>query len=115
MDKCDHHFCFDCIKTWANQSNKCSMCRKVFHRINKVKFGKIISSVVVNERSPNFSSESFYEINFNRFLSYCEICNSVENENDMLVCDRCYYAVCHYQCDNLLQIPQGQWFCHGCR
>ena len=33
INSCRHKFCFDCIKKWAEISNKCPLCKKTFNDI----------------------------------------------------------------------------------
>lgn len=44
----------------------------------------------------------------------CEICNSCDNEGEMLICDCCDRGF-HYRCIGLSSIPEvDQWYCEDC-
>ncbi len=34
--RCGHLFCFNCIRAWAQEVNKCPLCKKKFNVIKKV-------------------------------------------------------------------------------
>jgi hypothetical protein len=35
MNSCNHLFCFNCIKKWSDQTNKCPLCKKRFTNLKK--------------------------------------------------------------------------------
>lgn len=32
-DSCDHRFCYDCLKEWAQINTECPICKKKFREI----------------------------------------------------------------------------------
>ena len=57
----------------------------------------------------------FNEFNGNNESDVCQICKGNNSPDDMLICDSCGFNVCHYTCDNLNEIPEGDWYCLDCR
>jgi hypothetical protein len=43
-----------------------------------------------------------------------DISGSEEDPSTIIICDRCDYNACHYYCDNLTSVPEGEWICGEC-
>ena len=37
--RCGHIYCFNCINSWADQANKCPLCKTKFNVIKKIEAG----------------------------------------------------------------------------
>lgn len=48
------------------------------------------------------------------FADACYVCGIGDNEDQLLVCDKCDYKICHISCCGLAQIPEGEWTCQFC-
>ena len=95
LSHCNHTFCSNCINQWAKIKNVCPLCKSKFTSTNDG-----INAKKWDNNS--FSNES------------CMICDDLNNESLMLICDGCdnYY---HTYCIGLSQIPvTNTWYCQQC-
>ncbi|XP_077291234.1 uncharacterized protein LOC143914771 [Arctopsyche grandis] len=110
-DACDHIFCSDCLTEWSNHVNTCPVDRKEFAFVlvrNKIG-GNVIKSIPVKPR--RISLDDLVE----EQPTICQICQSAESEETMLLCDACDLGF-HMEClePPLYQIPPDDWYCPGC-
>ena len=49
------------------------------------------------------------------FADACYECGVGDNEDQLLVCDKCDYKICHISCCGLTSIPSGDWICKSCK
>ena len=45
------------------------------------------------------------------FADACYVCGVGDDEDNLLVCDKCDYKVCHYVCAGLDAVPSEEWYC----
>ncbi|CAG9333839.1 unnamed protein product [Blepharisma stoltei] len=103
---CGHNqFCFTCIETWSQITNKCPLCNLRFYSIKNLHTHE---KSVIPDKDQVFSYEDHYrEIR-------CRVCHSLEQEEIMLLCDNCD-AGYHTTCIGLIAIPNlDEWFCEDC-
>eukprot|EP00347_Sterkiella_histriomuscorum_P022614 403337819 len=86
---CNHYYCLECIKHWAENENTCPLCKKEFMQI-RVK--KIVNNSKLSKRKPNMLSDSlvnreqkfsptkFEKLTINQFLDM----QSTEKKQDQL-------------------------------
>jgi hypothetical protein len=113
LDSCIHDFCRSCIEKWAKESStNCPICKRAFTKIIYYEKNKRLEKRV-KKKHLDLAEDEFYfeEYEFN----LCLICGNDEHPEDLLVCDHCQYNVCHYRCDGLDEIPEGEWYCQLCR
>ena len=122
-DTCEHDFCKSCLIEWSQRSNKCPMCKKLYHNIFiydkgikeqisiyeiRNKYKKIIEDDSENNENDDENND---EENLDEA---CYICEKNTDQDNLLVCDRCKEKCCHYYCINLNKIPEGNWYCKYC-
>jgi hypothetical protein len=113
LDSCVHDFCRSCIEKWAkDSSNNCPICKREFKKIIFYEKNKKLEKRI-KKRRLDLEEDEFY---FEEYTSTpCLICELDDDDENLLVCDRCEYNTCHYYCDGLEDIPQGEWYCQVCR
>ncbi|KAG5990317.1 hypothetical protein E4U54_004137 [Claviceps lovelessii] len=121
LDGCEHVIHDACIRSWAQKTNTCPICRTPFHfvRVYNGVDGTAISTYDVKDRKQvaefdvqtwlgdNIAEEEEDEGN------PCPICNSAEREDILLLCDSCDAAY-HTHCIGLDRVPDGDWYCMEC-
>ncbi|KAK2591224.1 hypothetical protein QQS21_011089 [Conoideocrella luteorostrata] len=121
LDGCEHVIHDSCIRSWAQKTNTCPICRTPFHsvRVYNGVDGTAISTYNVEDKKQvaefdvlawlgdNIADEEEEEGN------PCPICNSTEREDILLLCDSCDAAY-HTHCIGLDHIPEGDWYCMEC-
>jgi hypothetical protein len=105
---CSHSsFCFDCIYDWSSIANKCPLCKSRFSEIRNSS-----TNEVVQVQDTDFLSTDPYTSVFDE--TYCRLCGSRENEDTMLLCDRCDKGF-HTNCLHMQGIPNiDAWYCDTC-
>ncbi|QPH02073.1 hypothetical protein C2857_006279 [Epichloe festucae Fl1] len=121
LDGCEHVIHDACIRSWAQKTNTCPICRTPFHfvRVYNGVDGTAVSTYDVKDKKQvaefdvqawmgdNIAEEDEDEGN------PCPICNSAEREDILLLCDSCDAAY-HTHCIGLDHIPEGDWYCMEC-
>ncbi|KAM0562282.1 hypothetical protein ACHAPJ_002730 [Fusarium lateritium] len=121
LDGCDHIIHDACIRSWAQKTNTCPICRNPFHsvRVYNGADGTAISTYDVQDK------KQVAEFDVRQWLGEnpeedeeeqgnpCPICNSSEREDVLLLCDSCDAAY-HTHCIGLEAIPDGDWYCMEC-
>ncbi|KAK5990179.1 PHD and RING finger domain-containing protein [Cladobotryum mycophilum] len=120
LDGCDHIIHDACIRSWAQKTNTCPICRKPFHFVRvynglddtaistyEVKDKKQVAEFDVQQWLGENPDEEEEESN------PCPICSSAEREDILLLCDSCDAAY-HTHCIGLDYIPEGDWHCMEC-
>uniref|UniRef100_A0A034VF21 PHD and RING finger domain-containing protein 1 n=1 Tax=Bactrocera dorsalis TaxID=27457 RepID=A0A034VF21_BACDO len=116
---CAHIFCSSCIEAWSKNVQTCPIDRIEFDRIvvrDNFENRRIVREINVD---PNKISKELVLDNeadgVDEDVTYCEICNSPEREDVMLLCDECNQGY-HMDCltPRLTQIPEGSWYCDNC-
>ncbi|PFH56238.1 hypothetical protein XA68_16850 [Ophiocordyceps unilateralis] len=120
LDGCEHIIHDACIRSWAQKTNTCPICRNPFHsvRVYNGVDGTVLSTYDVQDR------KQVAEFDVQQWLSQnpdddespsnpCPICNSAEREDVLLLCDSCDAAY-HTHCIGLDYVPQGDWYCMEC-
>lgn len=143
LDGCEHIIHDSCIRSWAQKTNTCPICRNLFHtvRVFNGVDGKLLCSVSTSATVqqltvlPSTGTEiSKYKVEDKKQVAEfdiqawlgenveeepeqnhpCPICNSGEREDVLLLCDSCDAAY-HTDCIGLEGIPDGDWYCMECR
>nr|CAH7721397.1 unnamed protein product [Callosobruchus chinensis] len=111
-ESCDHMFCLECLQEWSKNMNTCPVDRQEYSLIlaRKNVDGEIIRRIPVEKPSLE---------NFENIIddpTFCVICGSRDHEDRMLLCDGCDQGF-HMYClePPLDNIPEGAWYCPGCR
>lgn len=113
-DVCEHEFCGLCIEEWSKTVTTCPIDRKIFEKIKIFKtFEKreFLRDIVIQQKKSTTVTTSNAEDD----LTYCEVCNSSDREDCMLLCDGCdggYHMFCLVP--PLENIPSGSWYCDNC-
>ncbi|KAJ4858958.1 ring finger domain-containing protein [Trichoderma breve] len=120
LDGCDHIIHDACIRSWAQKTNTCPICRKPFHsvRVYNGQDGIAISTYEVEDKKQvaEFDVQQWLGENPDEEeeeSNPCPICNSAEREDILLLCDGCDAAY-HTHCIGLDYIPEGDWYCMEC-
>ncbi|KAL6809159.1 hypothetical protein GGI42DRAFT_350631 [Trichoderma sp. SZMC 28013] len=120
LDGCDHIIHDACIRSWAQKTNTCPICRKPFHsvRVYNGQDGIAISTYDVEDKKQvaEFDVQQWLGENPDEEeeeSNPCPICNSAEREDILLLCDGCDAAY-HTHCIGLDYIPDGDWYCMEC-
>lgn len=111
---CKHDFCLSCIKEWSKKTNLCPLCKKEFKIINYFE-GNNKKELKVKKKRLNLQNDDFYFEQIDDTNDNCLICFQSDRPDLLLVCDRCQFNVCHTYCDNLSEVPLGEWNCRPCR
>ncbi|RCI16275.1 hypothetical protein L249_2175 [Ophiocordyceps polyrhachis-furcata BCC 54312] len=120
LDGCEHIIHDACIRSWAQKTNTCPICRNPFHcvRVYNGVDGTVLSTYNVQDR------KQVAEFDVQQWLSQnpdddeepsnpCPICNSADREDVLLLCDSCDAAY-HTHCIGLDYVPEGDWYCMEC-
>lgn len=143
LDGCDHIIHDACIRSWAQKTNTCPICRKPFHfvRVSNGVDGKPAQAIApappcyIHPIDSNHAgiAVSTYEVQDKKQVAEfdvqqwlgdnpeeeeeesnpCPICNSAEREDVLLLCDGCEAAY-HTHCIGIDYIPDGDWHCMEC-
>ncbi|KAK0392829.1 hypothetical protein NLU13_2323 [Sarocladium strictum] len=120
LDGCDHVIHDACIRSWAQKTNTCPICRNLFHsvRVYNGLDGTVISTYKVEDKKQvaDFDAQQWLGENPEEDEEEgnpCPICNSAEREDVLLLCDSCDAAY-HTHCIGLEEIPAGDWYCLEC-
>lgn len=110
-ETCDHMFCLECIQEWSKNMNTCPVDRHEYNLIlvrNNVN-GKVIRQVPIEKPTPQ------NDVDIVEDPTFCEVCGSSDNEDQMLLCDGCDLGF-HLYCltPALDEVPGGAWFCNDC-
>lgn len=110
-NNCQHSFCVPCIDEWSKNVQTCPIDRTPFTSISirsRFENGAFLREVVV-EAKQQCEQESEFD------YTNCEVCNSADREESMLLCDGCDKGY-HMDCLDppLTEIPAGSWYCDNC-
>lgn len=122
LDCCSHYFCFNCIMEWAKVESRCPLCKQRFKTISKPArstTGVDLRDVVIQvpERDQVYQPT---EEELRSFLDpyenvICTECHQGGDDGLMLLCDLCDSSA-HTYCVGLgREVPEGNWYCDGCR
>ena len=124
-DGCNHNFCKSCLIEWSIRSSKCPMCKKYYTKIFtydkgvkrqiplyelRAKYKNVIKDSETYNNEENIISEEIEDLSD----VGCYICGKNNDPENLLICDRCHKNLCHYYCNNLKKIPEGNWYCSYC-
>ena len=130
-EECRHVFCRTCITAWTNTfSNLCPLCKVeikfllIFKEKTPAEMDEceeyindyeeqedvIVDKIAVAKPVINDELSDWVE----SFADICYVCERGTEEQQLLVCDRCNFNICHTFCCNLDSIPEGDWFCRDC-
>lgn len=109
-NNCEHSFCAPCIDEWSKNVQTCPIDRKLFTSIrirSRYENGSFLRETAVEAKKSEAESEFDY--------TNCEVCNSADREETMLLCDGCDKGY-HMDClvPPLTEIPEGSWYCDNC-
>ncbi|KAI9166804.1 PHD and RING finger domain-containing protein [Paramyrothecium foliicola] len=120
LDGCDHVIHDACIRSWAQKTNTCPICRTPFHsvRVYNGHDGTAISTYDVQDKKQVAEFDVQQWLGDNPDVEEeqgnpCPICNSADREDVLLLCDSCDAAY-HTHCIGLEQVPEGDWYCMEC-
>ncbi|EMT63918.1 hypothetical protein FOC4_g10010392 [Fusarium odoratissimum] len=122
LDGCNHIIHDACIRSWAQKTNTCPICRNPFHsvRVYNGVDGTAISKYDVQDKKQvaefdvrQWLGENPEDEEEEEQGNPCPICNSSEREDVLLLCDSCDAAY-HTHCIGLDAIPDGDWYCMEC-
>ncbi|TWU76687.1 hypothetical protein ED733_000883 [Metarhizium rileyi] len=121
LDGCEHVIHDACIRSWAQKTNTCPICRTPFHfvRVYNGVDGTVISTydVIDKKQVAEFDVQAWLGENVvddeEEEGNPCPICNSAEREDILLLCDSCDAAY-HTHCIGLDHVPDGDWYCMEC-
>ncbi|KJZ78899.1 hypothetical protein HIM_01672 [Hirsutella minnesotensis 3608] len=121
LDGCEHIIHDACIRSWAQKTNTCPICRNPFHtvRVYNGVDGTAISTYDVQDKKQvaEFDVQQWMPQNIDAEddepSNPCPICNSAEREDVLLLCDSCDAAY-HTYCIGIDYVPQGDWYCMEC-
>ncbi|KAM4054669.1 PHD-finger domain-containing protein [Hirsutella rhossiliensis] len=121
LDGCEHINHDACIRSWAQKTNTCPICRIPFHtvRVYNGVDGTAISTYDVQDRKQvaEFDAQQWLAQNpdpeDDESSLPCPVCNSAEHEDVLLLCDGCEAAY-HTHCVGMDYVPQGDWYCMEC-
>lgn len=110
-ESCDHMFCLECIQEWSKNMNTCPVDRQEYNLVlvRKNINGKVIRQVPIERPTPQ------NDVDIVEDPTFCEICGSSDNEDQMLLCDGCDLGF-HLYCltPPLEEVPVGAWYCNYC-
>ena len=124
-DGCNHNFCKSCLIEWSIRSSKCPMCKKYYTKIFtydkgvkrqiplyelRAKYKNVIKDSETYNNEENIISEEIEDLSD----VGCYICGKNNEPENLLICDKCHKNLCHYYCNNLKKIPEGNWYCSYC-
>ena len=117
LDGCRHRFCGPCILRWASVESTCPFCKSRFKSVrlpegspSKGK-GKNIAIPERNQSKATEDGEGGWDAWENLV---CMECGGGDEDELMLLCDRCD-AAAHTFCVGLGRaVPEGDWFCREC-
>lgn len=115
INVCSHIFCKFCLEMWFQKKENCPLCRKKINGITKLYFPKTSSKKNTKLEHLFFSIKHVKLDNCEKFIQKCLICGKKEPENELILCDCCYYFYSHYQCDPPLGLSHGKFYCKFCR
>lgn len=123
LNRCSHEYCYECIRQWSDNSNKCPLCKAQYSYIihfknkkrirEKVKIREFLSdgSRFLFEDSSYFDSDDSENDDGDK----CILCDEVRSDNfKMIYCDACEVYCCHQSCCNLSDFPEEEWYCPSC-
>lgn len=121
---CEHLFCATCIEAWASNVQTCPIDRLAFDRIvvldhcvrrNIVREVRVDLSKSKKELVLDDEDDVAGSVVNEDDVTNCEICNSPDREDIMLLCDSCNQGY-HMDCLDppLFAIPVGSWYCDNC-
>ncbi|PKX99948.1 hypothetical protein P168DRAFT_293826 [Aspergillus campestris IBT 28561] len=116
---CGHILHNNCLKPWVERANSCPICRRSFNlvELSERLGGPVLSSYAVQDRvqvaevDPSMIME-FVEDDLAEHQP-CPVCGDADNEELLLLCDRCD-APYHTYCVDLDEVPPGPWYCARC-
>ena len=103
---CTHnHFCFTCIIEWSHITNQCPLCK---FRFSKIK-NEVTGEILITEHKDQSAEQDFFFIE-----TKCTICDRLDEEEIMLLCDQCNKGF-HTVCLGMNGIPDVfEWYCDDC-
>ncbi|XP_051117011.1 autophagy-related protein 36-like [Andrographis paniculata] len=119
IDSCSHNFCFVCIMEWAKVESRCPLCKRRFSTIRRPPKPPVFEServvhVPLRDQAHHYFGNVTSGPSDPYTESKCSVCNGVEDESLLLLCDLCDCAA-HTYCVGLgTTVPEGDWFCQDC-
>uniref|UniRef100_A0A2P2J5H4 Uncharacterized protein MANES_08G113500 n=1 Tax=Rhizophora mucronata TaxID=61149 RepID=A0A2P2J5H4_RHIMU len=122
LNCCSHYFCFACIMEWSKVESRCPCCKQRFKTITKTgrsTAGVDLRSLVI----PVPKRDQVYQPSEEEIRNFidpyenviCTECHEGGDDGLMLLCDLCD-SPAHTYCVGLgRQVPEGNWYCNGCR
>ena len=91
LDKCNHKFCFECIKSWATKTeNSCPNCKKKFTKISYNTIGGDKKFLKVEDKGNHIGEHLD-----------CDFClETIEEDVEYEICSMCDANASHERCLN---------------
>ncbi|XP_073310266.1 uncharacterized protein [Primulina huaijiensis] len=118
LNCCSHYFCFTCIMEWSKVESRCPLCKQRFATVCRTARDDLRDLVIqVPERDqvyqPSEEELRGYLDPYENVL--CTECLQGGDDALMLLCDICD-SPAHSYCVGLgREVPEGNWYCDGCR
>ncbi|KAK9147004.1 hypothetical protein Sjap_006907 [Stephania japonica] len=122
LNCCGHFFCYACIMEWSKVESRCPLCKQRFATISKparTNIGIDLRNTVIQVPK----RDQVYQPSEEELRGYldpyenvvCMECLHGGDDSLMLLCDLCDSPV-HTYCVGLgREVPEGNWYCKGCR
>lgn len=118
LNNCSHEYCYGCIRQWANNSNKCPLCKTDFlyiiHFKNKKRIREKIKTREFISTGDSFIFEDSNNGDSDNEEDNCILCDEKNLFEKLIYCDGCEIYCCHLNCCNLSDFPEEEWFCPNC-
>lgn len=114
---CFHYFCKFCILKWYNCGNTtCPICRKNFSMLAPKNFDEMRKDIknTFYYKSKQYQMMQRFKKNTEKKI-LCDLCQTGDKEENLLICTCCKLFYCHYFCDLQLYITDYGYLCPNCR
>ncbi|KAJ0978540.1 hypothetical protein J5N97_014014 [Dioscorea zingiberensis] len=123
LECCAHYFCFACIMEWSKVESRCPVCKRRFASISKsggplnpgLEYKRAVIRVPKRDQVYQPSEEEMRGFLDPYENVVCIECQQGGDDYLMLLCDICD-TPSHTYCVGLgREVPDGNWYCEGCR
>lgn len=92
---CDHIFCYPCISEWSKVVQTCPIDRAKFEEIRV--YGNLECEPLL--RTVTIKDKLALDLNYDE-VTACEICENIDREDCMLLCDGCDKGLYQFSLSN---------------
>ncbi|XP_077215501.1 RING/U-box protein [Tasmannia lanceolata] len=122
LNCCLHFFCFTCIMEWAKVESRCPLCKQRFVTVSKparsdvgIGLREAVTRIPKRDQVHQPSEEELRAYLDPYANMPCIECGQLGDDSLMLLCDICDSSA-HTYCVGLgREVPEGNWYCEGCR